>query len=67
MFFNSLPFLAGFLPVVLIVTVGLTKFGGRRAGVLFLLIASLGFYAYAFPPHLLLFLFSIFANYLFGL
>lgn len=67
MLFNSLPFLAGFLPVVLIVTVGVTKFGGRRAGVLFLLIASLGFYAYAFPPHLLLLLFSIFANYLFGL
>jgi len=65
--FSSLPFLIGFLPVVLGITLWLALRFQRRAAVLFLLAASLFFYGYNFAPYILLLGLSIIVNYLIGM
>ena len=63
MVFSSFPFLWIFLPLVLLGTL-LTR---KRGSNLFLLAASLVFYAWGEPKYVLLLLFSITLNYLCGL
>ena len=63
MVFSSMVFLCGFLPVVLTVYALCTV----RFRNFFLFIASLFFYAWGEPKYLLVMLFSIFCNYLFGI
>lgn len=63
MVFSSFSFLCVYLPIVLAVYYILPK----KARNLFLLIASLGFYAWGEPKYVLLMVFSIAANYGFGI
>ncbi len=66
MLFNSIPFLFGFLPVVLAVYFAL----GRRhqlGAVVWLVLAALFFYGYWNPAYIPLLLASILVNYAFGL
>jgi len=63
MVFSSFSFLCVFLPIVLAVYYLLPK----KARNLFLLIASLIFYAWGEPKYVLLMMFSITVNYVFGL
>ena len=62
MLFNSLPFLVLFLPVVALGNAALRRFVGARGAQLWLLAASLFFYALPRPAHLPLLLASIVFN-----
>ncbi len=66
MLFSSLVFLFAFLPVVLLCYYGPLR-GTRRGQNLFLLIASLFFYAFGEPRFVLVMLLSILINWLLGL
>ena len=46
MLFNSYPFVFGFLPMVLAGFAMLARWRARRAGLTFLMLASLAFYAW---------------------
>ncbi|TVX93474.1 MBOAT family O-acyltransferase [Paenibacillus agilis] len=65
MVFSSIPFLFLFLPGVLAIYYGLLR--KRQARNVFLLIASLVFYAWGEPVYVLLMIVSFMGNYLFGL
>ncbi len=62
MLFNSYPFIFGFLPVALI-GYQIAAHAGRRVVIMWLAVASMGFYAYWRPGFLLLLLGSILFNY----
>jgi alginate O-acetyltransferase complex protein AlgI len=66
MLFNSIEFIAGFLPL----TVGgfflLGRLGGWIWALRWLLLANLGFYAWWHPPHVVLLIGSVAGNYLLG-
>jgi alginate O-acetyltransferase complex protein AlgI len=66
MLFNSAIFIFGFLPAVLLVYWGLHRAGKTQAALIFLVPASLVFYAYWNPPFVLLLIGSILFNYFFG-
>lgn len=66
MLFTSLIFIACFLPAVLIIYYTVLR-NHRKAQNLFLLIASLGFYAWGEPKFVLLLMLSILVNWIFGL
>lgn len=66
MLFSSLIFLSCFLPTVLIIYYGLLR-KYRKAQNVFLLIASLGFYAWGEPWFVFVMIGSIIGNWLFGL
>ena len=67
MLFNSLAFVFLFLPLTLVGYYVLIWLGFRKWIFLFLVLASLTFYAVWNPPYVLLLLASVFGNYLFGL
>lgn len=66
MLFNSLPFLLGFLPAVLLLVWISERIGGVRATLIVLVLASLFFYAWWDPKFLALLLVSVIINYGFG-
>jgi Predicted membrane protein involved in D-alanine export len=66
MLFTSLIFIVCFLPAVLIIYYGVLR-KHRKLQNIFLLLASLGFYAWGEPKYVLLLLLSITANWIFGL
>ncbi len=66
MLFTSLIFIVCFLPAVLILYYTVLK-GHRKLQNFFLLIASLGFYAWGEPKFVFLLMLSIFFNWIFGL
>ncbi|MFK4135334.1 alginate o-acetyltransferase AlgI [Pseudomonas luteola] len=66
MLFNSMVFIAGFLPVVLLGFFVLTTTGRHRIAVLWLTLASLVFYGWWNPSNVPLLLGSIVCNYLLG-
>lgn len=66
MLFSSLLFILGFLPITLTAVFFAAKFGGARAAVLVLLVASLFFYSWQTPSYLLLIASSIGVNFFFG-
>lgn len=63
MLFNSYPFLLIFLPVVIVGFYLLGKLAGKTAATAWLTLSSLFFYAYWYPPFLLLLLAHIVGNY----
>ncbi|MEL6886541.1 MAG: MBOAT family O-acyltransferase [Pseudomonadota bacterium] len=67
MLFNSLAFVFLFLPVTLAGYYLLIRLGLRQWIFLFLVLASLVFYAVWNPPYVLLLIASVLGNYLFGL
>lgn len=67
MLFSSMVFIWIFLPIVLAGNFLLTKLGGCRAANVFLLIASLFFYAWGEPVYVILMLVSITVNYVSGM
>ena len=66
MLFSSFVFIWIFLPVVLVGNFLLQRLGGNRVTNVFLLVASLLFYAWGEPVYILLMLFSIGVNWLAG-
>jgi len=66
MLYNSYAFLAGFLPIVLMVYFGLAARVGPKASLGWLTLASLGFYAWWNPPYVALIVLSILANFALG-
>lgn len=66
MLFSSLIFIFLFLPLVVILYYGVFRFN-RKMQNLFLLLASLGFYAWGEPWFVLVMIGSIFLNWVFGL
>ncbi len=66
MLFNSYEFIFGFLPLVLWGYFGLAKYSGREPAIVWLILASLGFYGYWNPVYLLLILASIGFNFSVG-
>ena len=66
MLFNSYAFIFGFLPIVLLVFFGLTRFHLVKAGLIWMAVASLFFYGYWNPSYLPLLLISIAFNYALG-
>jgi hypothetical protein len=64
--FNSYPFVFGFLPMVLAGFAMLARWRARRAGLTFLMLASLAFYAWWNWRFLPLILFSIIFNFWLG-
>ena len=67
MLFNSFTFLAGFLPVVMLGYHLLASAGDRRLALCWLVLASLVFYGWWYPPHLLLIGGSMALNLLIGM
>lgn len=67
MYFSSMTFLWLFLPATLLLYFIAEHFGKNFAGNIALLLASLIFYAWGEPVYIFLLLFSVMANYLFGL
>ena len=67
MLFNSLPFIFVFLPLVIAGHALLAARGSQRLGVVWLILASVCFYAWWRPAHVLLLGFSVVANYSVGL
>jgi len=63
---NSIVYLFGFLPVVLVVYLTLDRYGFDRIRLIALLIASCVYYSFSNPRLLLLLLFSIALNFLIG-
>jgi alginate O-acetyltransferase complex protein AlgI len=66
MLFHSQPFIFGFLPLCLTSFFLLGRCGGTRWALCWLVVASLGFYAWWNPPFVLLLAGSIGGNYAFG-
>lgn len=66
MLFNSFVFIGLFLPVTLIVYHLAVRSGHWRLSLYWLILASLIFYGWWFPPYLILILGSIIANFVFG-
>lgn len=66
MLFNSLSFVFVFLPLTLLGYYLLIRFGQQQRIFLFLVAASLMFYAVWNPPYVLLLILSVGGNYLFG-
>jgi alginate O-acetyltransferase complex protein AlgI len=64
--FNSVPFVAGFLPIVLAGYFVFSKIS-RNAPIAFLVISSLFFYGWWDPSNLLIIIPSILGNYVFGM
>ena len=67
MLFHSSEFLLGFLPITLLIFFATNRLWGNRAGISWLLAASLTFYAWGTFAHLGLIVCSIILNYLLGL
>ena len=67
MLFNSYEFIFLFLPITLLVYLGIGKYGSRRIALVWLIAASLYFYAWWNPAYLGLILGSMFFNYSVGL
>ncbi|MCR4840032.1 MAG: MBOAT family protein [Lachnospiraceae bacterium] len=67
MLFSSVIFLWIFLPVVFIGSFILDRIAGNKAANVLLLVASIFFYAWGEPVYVLLMLFSIAANFIFGI
>lgn len=67
MYFSSMTFLWFFLPITLILYLVMERFGKNLAGNMVLLLASLIFYAWGEPLYILLLLFSVVMNYIFGI
>ena len=67
MYFSSMTFLWFFLPITLILYLVMERFGKNLAGNMLLLLASLIFYAWGEPLYILLLLFSVVMNYIFGI
>ena len=63
MIFSSYIFVFVFLPLVLLFYFGMSKYVSQRVHQLFLILASLVFYAYAHPSYVVLILSSVFVNY----
>ena len=63
MLFASLPFLLGFLPLVIAGTVIARQRMGTRGVLVFLSLASMVFYGWHYPPYVLLLITTVFANY----
>ncbi len=66
MYFSSMTFLWVFLPITLILYLIMEHFGKNFVGNIVLLLASLIFYAWGEPVYILLLLFSVVMNYVFG-
>ncbi len=66
MLFNSAIFILGFLPIVLLLYLGLEYWRKEAIAIMWLFIASLFFYAWWNWPYVLLLLGSIIGNYLLG-
>lgn len=66
MLFSSLIFITCFLPIVLLLYYTVCRFS-RRLQNIFLLIASLGFYAWGEPKFVFILITSVFMNWIFGL
>ena len=66
MLFSSPQFLFAFLPAVIVGAVAAAKLGGKSMAFVWLIAASLFFYAWWNPPYLLLLCTSVVGNYLFG-
>lgn len=66
MLFNSYIFVFVFLPLTLGAFYLFLKYAGGRAGVAVLMIASLVFYTYWYPPYLALLMISMAVNYICG-
>jgi D-alanyl-lipoteichoic acid acyltransferase DltB (MBOAT superfamily) len=66
MLFSTPLFTIGFLPLTLAGTLALAKWAGRRAALLWLLAASLAFYAWWTPSLVVLLISSIVTNFLLG-
>lgn len=64
MLFASLPFLLGFLPLVLIATFAMRNLSGPRGALAILVLGSLVFYGWYHPPFVLLLLGSVAVNFL---
>ena len=64
--FSSPHFLFAFLPAVIVGAVAAAKLGGKAMAFVWLIAASLFFYAWWNPPYLLLLCTSVVGNYLFG-
>ncbi len=67
MLFHSSEFLIGFLPVTVLVFFVITRQWGDRAGIGWLVAASLVFYAWGTAAHLALIVSSVLLNYLLGI
>ena len=67
MLFNSYEFIFLFLPITLLVYLGIGKYGSRRVALVWLIAASLFFYGWWNPAYLGLILGSMFFNYSIGL
>lgn len=63
MLFASLPFLLGFLPVVVLATFSARRLFGARGALAVLALGSLVFYGWYHPPFLILLLGSVVVNY----
>jgi D-alanyl-lipoteichoic acid acyltransferase DltB (MBOAT superfamily) len=66
MLFASLPFILVFLPVAVLGAFLCRRNGGAKAAIIFLVAASLVFYGWHQPAHILLLLTSILANFALG-
>ena len=66
MLFASFPYLMAFLPLVVVVCIGLQRWAGPRAAQLWIVVASIYFYARATPFNLVFLIASIAANWLFA-
>ena len=66
MLFNSLIFLFVFLPITLTGFLWLNRSGQGRLAVMFMIAASVIFYAYWYPPHVIIFLGSVIGNFVLG-
>ena len=67
MLFNSYEFIFLFLPITLLVYLGIGRYGDRRVALVWLIAASLFFYGWWNPAYLGLILGSMFFNYSIGL
>jgi len=66
MLFNSVEFIFFFLPIVVIGYSGIGKVGSNQLQLIWLVVASLFFYAWWRPPYLILLIISIIFNYAIG-
>jgi len=66
MLFNSVPFLFYFLPIIFVGYLLISHFWDHKTQIIWLILASLFFYAFWNPPFIALLLGSILLNYLFG-
>lgn len=66
MLFASLPFILGFLPLVMLGAFVFRRSGGPKAAILFLSLVSFVFYGWHYPAHTLLLVLSILVNFMLG-